>query len=276
MPRVWILVGCFCVSTVVLFADTPNPSLESMHVQRAQQEVDRVARLVEQGGLAKASLDKAEAALVDARDAAVLAQTLYGSVTVDDLNEELSSNMVASATRRLDRQKEQVEQTRKLVDAGVAPRTSLTPLLEELDSRRKTLDLAMSRADMWRHLTEMARAEQALHDAQSDAPPAIAGAGVMPVGQTLKNIEAAYENQFGKPLPISANGETRLHRSLGFDHRGRVDVALNPDQSEGQWLRRLLEDSGIPYLAFRGFVPGKATGAHIHIGPPSSRLTSAD
>ena len=47
------------------------------------------------------------------------------------------------------------------------------------------------------------------------------------------------QRQFGKSLPVSAKGDTALHRSLGFDHRGRVDIALNPDQTEGSWLRSL-------------------------------------
>jgi hypothetical protein len=35
-----------------------------------------------------------------------------------------------------------------------------------------------------------------------------------------------------------------------------------------------LESSAIPYYAFRSFVPGKATAAHIHIGPPSGHLSA--
>jgi len=54
-----------------------------------------------------------------------------------------------------------------------------------------------------------------------------------------------------------------------------VDVALLPDTTEGTWLRHYLEASSIPYYAFRSFVAGKATAAHIHIGPPSNRITAA-
>ena len=73
-------------------------------------------------------------------------------------------------------------------------------------------------------------------------------------------------------MTSSAVGETAVHRALGFDHRNRVDVALNPDQPEGVWLRRYLESRRIPYFAFWQAVPGKATGAHIHMGPMSTRL----
>ena len=92
----------------------------------------------------------------------------------------------------------------------------------------------------------------------------------------LKRVVLAYEQQFAKAIPISANGETSFHKSMGFDHRGRVDVALSPDQPEGMWLRQFLEKEQIPYYAFRGPVAGRASAAHIHIGPPSTRLRVAD
>jgi hypothetical protein len=33
------------------------------------------------------------------------------------------------------------------------------------------------------------------------------------------------------------------------------------------WLR----ERGISFIAFRGAVPGAATGAHVHVGEPSPR-----
>jgi hypothetical protein len=85
-------------------------------------------------------------------------------------------------------------------------------------------------------------------------------------------VENAYQKKFGKPLPVSALGETAVHKALGFDHRGRVDVAVYPDTPEGSWLREYLTENRIPYFAFRHAIPGKATGAHIHIGPGSTRI----
>ena len=92
----------------------------------------------------------------------------------------------------------------------------------------------------------------------------------------LTTLETAFAGKFAKPLPISANGETALHRSMGFDHRGRVDVAVTPDQPEGVWLMKYLESKRIPFFAFRAAVPHQATGAHIHVGPGSTKLTSSD
>ena len=86
-----------------------------------------------------------------------------------------------------------------------------------------------------------------------------------------KIVGAAFEKRFGRPLPISVEGESLTHRSMGFDHQGRVDVALTPDQPEGIWLCQYLRAMGIPYFAFRTAMAGRATGAHIHIGPPSDR-----
>src|SRR2546425_12975607 len=84
-------------------------------------------------------------------------------------------------------------------------------------------------------------------------------------------VNRAFERAFSKDLPVSANGKTAVHRALGFDHDGRVDVAISPDQPEGVWLRKYLAANHIPYFAFRAALPGKATGPHIHIGPMSNR-----
>ena len=51
--------------------------------------------------------------------------------------------------------------------------------------------------------------------------------------QDIKDITLAFEKKFDKPLPVSARGETAVHRALGFDHTGRIDVALAPDSTEG-------------------------------------------
>ena len=80
---------------------------------------------------------------------------------------------------------------------------------------------------------------------------------------------------FGRPMPISAAGQTPVHDRIGFDHRDALDVSVHPDSSEGRGLMDFLRRSGIPFVAFRRAVPGSATGAHVHIGPPSRRITAA-
>jgi len=85
-------------------------------------------------------------------------------------------------------------------------------------------------------------------------------------------VEKFFSQTFGRRLPITARGQSDTHNRLGFDHRDSVDVGLHPDSGEGQALMNYLRKSGIPFLAFRGAIPGTATGPHIHVGRPSSRL----
>ena len=222
----------------------------------------------------RAQLVRAEAAIADAEDEALLRRTVYGNELTDDQADE----MLSAAARRLDRRKQALVEGRNLVDSGVASLLSLTPLLEELDGARKEQDLAESRARFTRELAQMARAEELLESKLNQDPREAReladrydGDGVFTMG-TFARVELDFEKQFGKPMPVSAMGETAVHRSMGFDHRGRVDVAINPDQPEGRWLLEYLVDKHIPYFAFRHAVAGKATGAHIHLGPMSTRF----
>jgi hypothetical protein len=82
-------------------------------------------------------------------------------------------------------------------------------------------------------------------------------------------LDRAFVQAFGRSLPISAHGQTPLHSRLGLDHREAIDVAVHPDSPEGAWLMGHLRSAGIPFIAVRQAVPGSATGAHIHVGPPS-------
>ena len=242
---------------------------------RAKAGIEKLRQLVDAGAAPRIELERAESALEDAQDAAFLRRTLYGGA---DLTRDQADEMVTVAARRLDRRKKDLETARGLVEEGVVSKLRLSTYLEELDRSRKEYDLAVSRARLVEELATMADAEQDFHRRMEQTPaelPQVAerydGSGIFTTAE-FHSIELAYEREFVKPLPVSAMGETAVHRALGFDHRGRVDVALNPDQPEGVWLRRYLEAHAIPYFAFRHAVPGKATGAHIHIGPMSTRL----
>jgi hypothetical protein len=89
----------------------------------------------------------------------------------------------------------------------------------------------------------------------------------------LAKVDAFFRLKFAKPLPVSAVGQTETHNQLGFDHREAVDVAVHPDSAEGQALIGYLASQGVSFIAIRGAIPGSATGAHIHIGPPSKRVS---
>src|ERR1039458_8255764 len=239
----------FIARATCVFAQEEPPE-----VLRAKAGIERLRSLVEAGVSPRAQLVRAEGAIAEAEA------------------------MLSAAARRLDRRKQALVEGRKLVDSGVASLLSLTPLLEELDGARKEQDLAESRARFTRELAQMARAEELLESKLNQDPREAReladrydGDGVFTMG-TFARVELDFERQFGKPMPVSAMGETAVHRSMGFDHRGRVDVAINPDQPEGRWLLEYLVDKHIPYFAFRHAVAGKATGAHIHLGPMSARF----
>ena len=92
---------------------------------------------------------------------------------------------------------------------------------------------------------------------------------------TLRDVPALEQQfvaAFGRSLPVSALGQTKVHDRLGLDHRSAVDVAVHPDSAEGRWLMQYLRQAGIPFIGVRGVVPGASTGAHVHVGPESPRL----
>ena len=77
--------------------------------------------------------------------------------------------------------------------------------------------------------------------------------------------------KFNKPLPVAAFGQSDLHTRWGLDHRNGMDVNLHPDSAEGRALVEYLRAESIPFLVFRGPIPGVATGPHIHVGNRSPR-----
>jgi hypothetical protein len=87
----------------------------------------------------------------------------------------------------------------------------------------------------------------------------------------VESLERFFSARFGRPLPVSALGQTPLHDRLGLDHRNALDVAVHPDTPEGRALLGHLRAHGIPFLAFRGPVAGASTGAHVHVGAASHR-----
>jgi len=82
-----------------------------------------------------------------------------------------------------------------------------------------------------------------------------------------------FAARFSRPLPVSAFGQTPLHDRMGFDHKDALDLAVHPNSSEGRALMDYLRAAHIPFIAFWGAVPGSASGAHIHVGQPSPRIS---
>ncbi|HMJ26155.1 MAG TPA: TolC family protein [Pyrinomonadaceae bacterium] len=96
------------------------------------------------------------------------------------------------------------------------------------------------------------------------------GAGSWVLSQAGR-VESFFQQTFKRPLPIAVFGQGAIHNQWRLDHRNAMDISLNPDGAEGQALMQFLRSNGIPFSAFRGAIPGVATGPHIHIGAPSHR-----
>jgi hypothetical protein len=289
-----ILTLLLSFSALVSFADLRAQSLDNganileaaasnKSVELAKLELQRIKSLVEAGALPRVRVQQAETDLADAQDEAILEHTLYGNLPEKGESEEVSNAMIAAAQRRVDRQQTRLERAREIVSAGVAAQSYLLPVEQELTTRQTGLDLARLRA---RLITEAAASNNIPKVAESPDPAVedvelfaqgmehYEGDGGFEESRDLGPLELAFESKFARLLPISAEGETELHRSLGFDHRGRVDVAVDPSQPEGIWLRQYLRLRKIPYYAFAHAIPGKATAAHVHIGPGSTRLST--
>ena len=101
----------------------------------------------------------------------------------------------------------------------------------------------------------------------------IEGSGKWKLADAAK-VQDFFQAKFKRPLPVSAFGQSDLHTRWGWDHRNGMDVGLHPDSAEGRALIEFLRNESIPFLAFRGPVPGVATGPHIHIGNRSPRISS--
>ena len=84
-------------------------------------------------------------------------------------------------------------------------------------------------------------------------------------------VKEFFLARFNRPLPLSAFGQSDLHTRWGLDHRNGMDVNLHPDSAEGRALIEFLRAESIPFLVFRGPIPGVATGPHIHVGNRSPR-----
>lgn len=100
------------------------------------------------------------------------------------------------------------------------------------------------------------------------------GAAAWSLAADTPRLQQFFQGRFGRALPISAFGQTALHDRMGFDHRNAVDLAVHPDSPEGRALMEHLRAQGIPFIAAWGAIPGSTSGAHIHVGQPSPRISA--
>jgi hypothetical protein len=170
----------------------------------------------------------------------------------------------------------QLDKRRELAARGIVARREVDAAEAALARAREAVDEA--RLEISR--TESVVAEVQAADEAARAAAARARATVVNVPREqypggrwslagAPAVERFFAERFGRPLPVSAFGQTAVHDRLGFDHRNALDVALDPDSAEGQALVTYLQEHGVPFLVFRGPKPGVSTGAHVHIGEPS-------
>lgn len=171
---------------------------------------------------------------------------------------------------------------RDLYDHGTISR-------RELETGEQAVQAAQAKVDETRReldAADHAAAEAVTMEALAALPPPapgerqqtaalsrFQGTVVWSMPAIVPKLEQLFATRFGHHLPISALGQTALHDRLGFDHRQAMDVAVYPDSPEGKALIEYLQAEGIPYIAYRGAVPGSSSGAHVHVGQPSPRTT---
>ena len=176
------------------------------------------------------------------------------------------------------------EQLRQLVADGLIARmefekseSSLNALRARLEATRQQIADSDKVVAEVRAAEELAKSQAALEGStkiKSLTIPTIYrynGATGWSPGH-LGMVQAFFASTFGRMLPTSTVGQSATHNRLGWDHRHAIDVALHPDSAEGRALIGFLQSKGIPFLAFRGAIPGVSTGPHIHIGAPSQRI----
>lgn len=259
--------------------EAPKPTsaelvLEDPSVLRARMEVEKMRILVENGTVSRARLDKAEQELLDKQDEALITRALYGK----DVTSEQAAETVAAAERRLERRKKTLDEQTKELAAGLIAQQDMVNARDDVDRAQKDVDWAVARGKLVKQVEFMAAAEADMMARLGSMSPLESrklmehydGKGTFTLDDR-KRVETGFFARFARALPVSADGESAVHRSMGFDHRGRVDVPVNPDSPEGIWLRHFLTANRIPFFAFRVAIAHKATGAHVHMGPASTR-----
>lgn len=233
-------------------------------------EIERVRDLVRAGALPRKALAEAESSQTERRYREILRRTLLSETL-----EESEIDTMLDAARGLERVvRQRFDRVMMQVEAGVAPAKLLVEAQEDYRAAKRQAELAESRANLVRQMERMVASQTYLEELEAaDEVETFRFFGFADYEyEVLTEIADMYRSAFGSDPPVSAEGETDFHRSIGLDHTGRIDVAVHPDSDEGEFLMYMLENLGIPYIAFRTAIPGQSSGPHIHIGPPSERI----
>ena len=252
------------LAAALLFVGLSIPGLSA----QVDPELQRVRDLVRAGALPRKALVEAETNYLERGYRETLRRTLLSETL-----EQSEIKTMLDAARGLERiHRERFNLVMMQVEAGVVPANRLQEAKDALDGAERQAELAESRANLVRQMQRM-EAAQTFREEMEGEEPVYRFYGFDAYEQELlTEIGDMYRQAFGQSPPVSAEGDTDLHRSMGLDHTGRIDVAVHPDSDEGMFLTYMLESLGIPYIAFRSAIPGVSTGPHIHVGPPSERI----
>jgi hypothetical protein len=160
---------------------------------------------------------------------------------------------------------------RQLYSEGLIARIELEKAEQQLTAAKTRAEETQKAQELAKKADELAKAQPVVKTLVKPTAMIRSTAGSWSLGN-LGAVQQFFSTTFGKTLPVSTIGQSATHNRMGWDHRHAVDVGLHPDSNEGRALIAYLQTAGIPFLAFRGAVPGVSTGPHIHIGSPSHRL----
>ena len=190
--------------------------------------------------------------------------------------------VLAIHERELARRNELAELRQDLYERGVLSRREFEEgQSAQLEAQKSVEDTRRAMSDADRMMSEartaesLARLAPLARGGYEETPGLVRynGTAAWSITGDLPRLQQFFLARFGRPLPISALGQTALHDRMGFDHRNALDVAVHPDSPEGRALMEHLRLAGIPFIAAWGAIPGSTSGAHIHVGQPSPRFT---
>jgi len=191
--------------------------------------------------------------------------------------------VLAIYEREVARRSDQAELRQDLFERGVLSKREFEEGQKaQADAERSVAETKIAIADTERMLTEariaetLARLVPLPRGGYEETPGLVRfnGQGAWSLARGTSLLQQMFLARFGRPLPISAYGQTALHDRMGFDHRNALDVAVHPDSPEGRSFMDYLRAEGIPFIAAWGAIRGSASGAHIHVGQPSPRVTA--
>jgi len=208
-------------------------------------------------------------------------------ITSTEVSTTASENLLKLQEENVSKLAASSEQLSQLVNEGLVAKAELEKVEAELAAAKNKVEETQSEIDNSNRIAlELKKTENLAKSAktQSFVKPVLKainmkGATVMrsTTGNwslsNLAQVQEFFSASFGRQLPISTLGQSATHNRMRWNHRNAVDVRVHPDSQEGMALMTYLQMSGIPFLAFRGAVPGVSTGPHIHIGFPSHRIT---